>query len=411
MSLTRADAEALDAADPLARFRDVYEMPEGIIYLDGNSLGPPAKAVRARMIDVIDREWGRDLIRSWNLNGWMEAPLRVGAKLAPLIGAAPSEVAVTDSTTVSLFKLAAGALSLRPGRSTLITADDNFPTDLYALQGLEALIPGLALKIVPPGKVLATIDETTAAVVLTHVHYKTSRRWDMAAVNEAAHAKGALTLWDLSHSAGAIVTELNATGSDLAVGCGYKHLAGGPGAPAYVYVAERHQTAIRSPITGWMGHAEPFAFGNAYEPAADIRAMVSGTPGVLGLAALEAALDPLLEAGPAALEAKGLALTELFMRLIGERCAGHGLALLGPTDLTQRGLHVSYSHPDGYAVVQALIARGVIGDFRAPDVCRFGFAPLTLRYADVWDAVEVLTEVLESRAYDRAEFRTRAAVT
>lgn len=411
MSLTRADAQALDAADPLARFRDRYDMPKGVIYLDGNSLGPPAKAVRKHMADVIDREWGQDLIRSWNVNGWMEAPLRVGAKLAPLIGAKPGEVAVTDSTTVSLFKLAAGALSLRPGRTTLVTADDNFPTDLYALQGLAALIPGVRLKTVPPEKVLAAIDEATAAVVLTHVHYKTSRRWDMAAVNEAAHAKGALTLWDLSHSAGAIVTELNATESDLAVGCGYKHLAGGPGAPAYVYVAERHQTAIRSPITGWMGHAAPFDFTGEYQPAPDIRAMVSGTPGVLGIAALEAALDPLLEAGPAALEAKGLALTDLFMRLIAERCAGHGLELLGPRDLKQRALHVSYSHPDGYALVQALIARGVIGDFRAPDVCRFGFAPLTLSYTEVWDAVEHLREVLESRAFDRAEFRARAAVT
>jgi kynureninase len=411
MTLTRADAEALDAADPLARFRQAFETPQGVIYLDGNSLGPPARGVAERIAEVVRAEWGRDLITSWNLNGWMEAPLRVGAKIAPLIGARPHEVVVADSTTVNLFKLAAGALSLRPGRKVLLTPQDNFPTDLYALAGLAALVPGVEVRTVAPADLLGAIDEATAAVVLTQVHYKTSVRWSLAEVTGAAHAKGALCLWDLSHSAGALATDLNGARADLAVGCGYKYLNGGPGAPAYAFVAERHQAAIRSPITGWMGHAEPFEFGPDYRPDPGIRAMVSGTPGILGLAALEAGLELLDEAGSAALEAKGLALAELFIRLVDARCAGHGLELLGPRDMTRRGLHVSYAHPDGYALVQALIARGVIGDFRAPDVARFGFSPLILSFAEVWDAVEILAEVLESRAYDRPEHRARSAVT
>jgi kynureninase len=269
----------------------------------------------------------------------------------------------------------------------------------------------VAVRVVPPEDLLASIDETTAAVVLTQVHYKTSFRWDLAEVTAAAHAKGALSLFDLSHSAGALAIDLAAARADLAVGCGYKYLNGGPGAPAYVFVAERHQRAIRSPVTGWMGHAAPFDFAAGYTPAPDVRALVSGTPGVLGLAALEAAVDLQLRAPPALVEAKGLALADLFIRLVEARCAGHGLALLGPREPARRGLHVSFAHPDGYALVQALIARGVIGDFRSPDVARFGFSPLFLGYAEVWDAVEMLRQVLDERAYDRPEFRARAAVT
>jgi kynureninase len=411
VSLSRAEAEAMDAADPLARFRAAFDLPEGVIYLDGNSLGPPPRATAARLAEVVGREWGRDLITSWNLNGWMDAPLRVGAKIAALIGAGPSEVAVADSTTVNLFKLAAGALSLRPGRQVLLTPADNFPSDLYALEGLAGLIPGVELRIAEPEGLLAAIGEDVAAVVLTQVHYKTSARWDLAQVTAAAHAKGALALWDLSHSVGALAIDVTAARADLAVGCGYKYLNGGPGAPAFVYVAERHQAGIRSPLTGWMGHAEPFAFEGHYRPAADIRGQVSGTPGVLGLAALEAGLDLLAEAGPAATEAKGLALAELFMSLVETRCAGHGLSLLGPRDTARRGLHVAYAHPDGYALVQAAIARGVIGDFRAPDVARYGFSPLFLSYAQVWDAVEILREILATRAFDRDDYRRRATVT
>jgi kynureninase len=411
-ALTRADAERLDAADPLAGFRDAFDLPQGLIYLDGNSLGPPPRAALERLADVARREWGTDLIASWNVNGWMDAPLRVGAKIADLIGAAPHEVAVADSTTVNLFKLAAGALALRPGRRTLITAAGEFPTDMYALEGLAALAPERArYRLLPASEVVAAIDADTACVVLTHVHYRSAERWDMAAVTAAAHAKGALVLWDLSHSAGALAVDLNGCGADLAVGCGYKYLNGGPGAPAFLFVAERHQAKIRSPITGWMGHAEPFAFVDDYRPDPGIRAMVSGTPGVLGISALEAGVDLQRQADRRAMEAKGLALAQLFIELVEARCAGHGLVLDGPRQMDRRGLHVSFRHPDGYAIVQALIARGVVGDFRGPDVLRYGFSPLFVRYAEVWDAVERLREVLETRAYDRPEHRRRAAVT
>ena len=408
--MTRQDAERLDAADPLARFRDAFALPEGVIYLDGNSLGPPPKAVHERLEDVVSRQWGRDLIRSWNVNGWMEAPLRVGAKIARLVGAQAHEVAVADSTSVNLFKLAAGALSLRPGRRTLITTRDNFPTDIYILEGLAGLSPERAqVKVVEPDEVLGAIDEDTAAVVLTQVHYTSALRWDMAAVTAAAHARGALALWDLSHSAGALAVDLNGAGADLAVGCGYKYLNGGPGAPAFLFCAERHLGTIRSPLTGWMGHAAPFEFEDSYRPAADIRGLVSGTPAVLGLAALEAGVDLQVEADPRAVEAKGLALADLFIRRVEQRCPG--LELAGPREMARRGLHASFRHPEAYAIVQALIARGVIGDFRAPDLARFGFAPLYLSHAEVWEAVEILADVVGSRAYEAAAFRQRAAVT
>jgi kynureninase len=410
MVLARAEALAMDAADPLAGLRDAFDLPQGVIYLDGNSLGPPPKAALASLSQAAASEWGRDLIRSWNTNGWMEAPLRVGGKIAGLIGAAPHEVSVADSTSVNLFKLAAGALSLRPGRTTLLAQAGEFPTDLHILQGLcDLLGPRARLKIVPQGELMAALDEDVAALVLSHIHYRTSKRWDMAAVTAAAHAKGALALWDLSHSVGAVVVDLNGAGADLAVGCGYKHLNGGPGAPAFLFVAERHIGAIRQPLTGWLGHAEPFAFEDVHRPAPDIRALTTGTPPILSLTALEAGVDLHLSVDRAAAEAKGAQLSDLFIALIEARCPE--LTVLSPRRAADRGLHVSLTHPDGYAIVQALIGRGVIGDFRAPDVLRFGVSPLFTRFSDVWDAVEILADVLDTRAYDRPEHRTRAAVT
>ena len=408
--MNRYDAATLDAADPLAGFREAFDLPDGVIYLDGNSLGPLPRATAGRLEEVVRQEWGRGLITSWNAAGWIEAPQRAGAKIARLIGAQAHEVAVADSTSVNLYKLAAGALSLRPGRRTILTERGNFPTDVYVLEGLAAL-SGATLKVVAPDAVLDAIDEDTAVVALTHVHYKSARRWDMAALTAAAQARGALALWDLSHTTGALAVDLNVAHADLAVGCGYKYLNGGPGAPAFLFVADRHQAAIRSPLSGWMGHAAPFAFEARYRPSAGIQAMLCGTPPILGLAALEVGLDLLLEAGPQAIEAKGLALCDLFIQLVEARCGGLGLTLTGPRDMADRGLHVSFSHPDGYGLVQALIARGVIGDFREPDIARFGFSPLFLRYADVWDAVEILREVVTTGAHNREEYQQRAAVT
>jgi kynureninase len=279
---------------------------------------------------------------------------------------------------------------------------------VYVLEGVAAA-SGAQLQVVDTDALADAIDEQTAAVVLTHVHYTSARRWDLAAVTAAAHAKGALAIWDLSHTAGALAVDLNAASADLAVGCGYKYLNGGPGAPAWLYVASRHLGSISTSLNGWMGHAEPFAFEDRFRPAADIRALLTGTPPVLGLAALECGIDLQLQADPAAVEAKGLALAERFIAGVAARELGFELS--GPREMAQRGLHVSFRHLDGYAIMQALIARGVIGDFRAPDVIRFGFSPLFLRHADVWDAVEVLAEVVRTRAYDRPEFRARAAVT
>ncbi len=410
--MTRDDALALDAADPLAGLKSAFALPAGVIYLDGNSLGPPPVAAHERMAEVTRRQWGEGLVRSWNTADWIGAPLRVGGKIARLIGAKPTEVTVADSTTVNLFKLAAGALTLRPGRTTILSETGNFPTDLYALQGLEALLGGRTrLKTVPSEDLLGAIDEDTAAVVLTQVHYKTSRRWDMPSVTEAAHAKGALMLWDLCHSVGAIATDLNGAEADLAIGCSYKYLNGGPGAPAFLFVAERHQAQIVSPLTGWMGHAEPFAFEDGYRPAADIRGQITGTPPILGLAALEAGVDLQLQADPAMVEAKGLALCHLFIDEVEARAADPALRLTGPRDLAARGLHVSFAHPQGYALVQAMMARGIVGDFRAPDIARFGFSPLFISYAETWDAAHALADILASKAWDRPEFRTRAAVT
>ena len=410
--MTREDAQALDLTDPLSRFRDAFDLPSGVIYLDGNSLGPPPKAVHERLEQVTRHEWGEGLVSSWNDAAWISTPARVGDKIARLIGANAGEVIVGDSTTVNIFKLTAGALSLRPGRSTLLTETGSFPTDHYSLQGLAALLgDSVRVKAVAPADVAAAVDEDTAAVLLTHVHFKSAQRWDLAALSAAAHAKGALVIWDLCHTTGAVAVDLNGIAADLAVGCGYKYLNGGPGAPSFLFVAKRHQAAIRSPLWGWMGHAEPFAFEDGYRPSGDIRAQITGTPQVLGLAALEVGVDLQLEADPALVEAKGLALANLFIAQVEARAADPALTLASPRDPAQRGLHVAFAHPQGYAIVQAMIARGVIGDFRAPDIARFGFSPLFLSYAQVWDAAQALGEVLATRAWDKPEFRARASVT
>ncbi len=410
--MTRQDAQGFDLADPLARFGDAFDLPKGVIYLDGNSLGPAPLKVHERLEKVSRHEWGEGLVRSWNSARWIEAPGRVGDKIAQLIGAKAGEVVVADSTSVNLFKLAAGALSLRPGRKTLLSETGSFPTNLYVLQGLTHLLGDRAqLKALAPAEVVAAIDEDTAVVVLTHVHFKSAQRWDMAAITAAAHAKGALVIWDLCHTAGAVAVDLNDIGADLAVGCGYKYLNGGPGAPAFLFVAERHQALIQSPLWGWMGHATPFAFEDNYRGASGIRGQITGTPPILGLAALEAGVDLQLEADPARVEAKGLALADLFIAEIESRGADPALKLASPREAGQRGLHVSFSHPEAYAVVQAMIARGIIGDFRAPDIARFGFSPLFLSYAAVWDAAHAMADILAARAWDRPEFHARAAVT
>jgi len=393
---TREECASLDAGDPLAPYRDRFQLPEGVIYLDGNSLGALPKAAVERAHGVIAEQWGSSLIRSWNDADWMELPFKTGDQIARLIGAEEGEVVACDSTSVNLFKLLAAAFAMRPERRVLLTEIDNFPTDNYVAEGVSDFLGERAeRRLAPADKIIGAIDSNTAVVSLTHVNYRTGRIHDMAAINEAAVAHGALTLWDLSHSAGAIPLDLNDSGSDLAVGCGYKYLNGGPGAPAYLFVAKRHHAAIRQPISGWMGHAVPFEFAFQFRPALGIARMLSGTPPVIALAILESGLDILAEAGMAVLHEKSIALCELFMARIGKSCASHGLKLLSPRDSAERGSQVSYAFENGFGAVQALIARGMIGDFREPDVMRFGFAPLYIRYVDVWDAAEALTAVLD----------------
>ena len=412
VDLTRAELAERDWADPLAAFRDDFVLPDGVFYFAGNSLGAMPRLAEARVAEVVAQEWGQDLVRSWNENGWMDMPLRVGAKLAPLIGAKPGEVAAADSTSVNLFKLLASALQLRPGRKVILTETLNFPTDHYIMQGLSQLLAdGCEVREVPSKEIIEAIDETVAVVTLTEVDYRTARLYDMAAVTKAAHQRGALVLWDLSHSAGVVPVDLNGCEADLAVGCGYKYLSGGPGAPAFLYVAERLQNEIEPPLAGWIGHANPFEFSTVYRPAEGIARNLCGTPPILSMAALDAAVEVIAKAGITEIRRKSVEMVDVLIALVEQECGDLGLDVVTPRDAERRGSHVGLRHPDGYPVMRALIARGVVGDFRAPDLMRFGIAPLYLRYTDLWDAVAILREVFADRTWDTPEYRTRAAVT
>ncbi|MCW5729450.1 MAG: kynureninase [Alphaproteobacteria bacterium] len=410
--MDRETCRRMDAADPLRRFRDAFRLPEGVIYLDGNSLGPLMPAVERRLGQVIAGEWGRGLIRSWNDAGWIGLPARAAARIARLIGAAPDEVAVADSTSINLFKLLAGALALRPARRIILSERGNFPTDLYVAEGLAGLLGrGHELRLAEAGALMAALDEDVAVLLLTEVDFRTGRRHDMRALTRAAHDRGALVLWDLAHSAGALPVDLAAADADMAVGCGYKYLNGGPGAPAFLYVRRDLQEQMATPLAGWMGHAAPFDFVPGYRPARGIQRFLCGTPPILSLVALDAALEIWDEVDLAALRAKSLSLCELFIALVEARCGGHGLHLVSPREPERRGSQVSFAHAEGFAIVQALIARGAIGDFRSPDIMRFGFAPLYLRHEDVYDAVEMLAEVLNGREYEDPRHRVRGSVT
>lgn len=403
------DDAALDTADPLKFARQRFSLPAGTIYLDGNSLGALPAATTAAVSELVERQWGEDLIASWNKHDWIDWPKRIAAKLAPILGAKPDELLIADSTGVSLFKLLAAAARARADRHTILTTASNFPTDLYVAQGLATML-GLDLRAVSSGEIIESLDNDVAVLSLTHVDYRTAGIHDIQAINEAAHAVGALAVWDLSHSAGAVELDLTGTGTDLAVGCGYKYLNGGPGAPAFIYVAERLQDQLLNPIQGWMGHADPFAFLEHYGPAAGIARFQTGTPPVIALAALDAGLDTFQGTTMSQLAAKSRSLSQLFVDEVEQRC-GSEVRLASPRDPTRRGSHVVFAHRHGYAVMQALIARGVVGDFRAPDLMRFGFAPLYNSHAEVVRAAAILSEILASREWDQARFRSRLKVT
>jgi kynureninase len=403
------EAQQLDSADPLAFTRQRFRLPEGIIYLDGNSLGALPVAAPAALSETAERQWGEDLIASWNKHRWIDWPTRIAAKLAPIIGAKPSELLIADSTSVCLFKLLAAAARSRPGRKTIVSQKRNFPTDLYVTQGLCDSL-GLTLKAVEPHEITGAISSDTAVVTLTHVDYRSAAFYDMRAVNEAARAAGALVVWDLSHSAGALELDLDSEGAELAVGCGYKYLNGGPGAPAFLYVAESLQDELANPLQGWMGHAEPFAFVDDYRPAAGMLKFLTGTPSILALAALDAGLATFDGIAMDDLAAKSRSLSQLFIKEVETRCGGE-VSLASPRDPTQRGSHVVFTHPEGYAIMQALIARGVIGDFRAPDLMRFGFAPLYNSHVEMVCAAEILADILTTAEWDQPNFRDRKKVT
>ena len=405
-------ALALDAADPLRGCRDWFALPPELIYLDGNSLGALPRATPEAMRRVVTGEWGTDLIGSWNSHDWIGLPQRLGNRIAPLIGAGDGEVLVCDSTSVNLYKLIVAALAARPGRRTIVTEADNFPTDVYVAQGVMATMgQGHRLNAVAADALLQAIDSDTALLMLTHVHYASATLHDMAALTRAAQAAGALVLWDLSHSAGAVPVDLAGCNADLAVGCGYKYLNGGPGAPAFLYVAKRLQQQLATPLSGWMGHAAPFAFVQDYAPAEGIDRFLCGTPSVLAMAALEQGLALFERVDRAALFAKGRRLGDYYIALMEARCAAMGFTLASPRDGTLRGSHVSHAHPQAWPICRALAARGVVGDFRAPDMLRMGFAPLYTGFADVWHAVDVLADIMATGAWDDPRFHARATVT
>ncbi|MEM7350454.1 MAG: kynureninase [Acidobacteriota bacterium] len=411
-AVTREKVVQRDREDPLAALREHFDLPPDLRYFDGNSLGPLQPASRERVHDTVARQWGQDLIQSWNQHAWIDLPRKVGGKIARLIGAEPSEVVVADSTSVNLFKLLAAALALNPGRTVILSEASQFPTDLYMAQGLATMAAAKpSLRLVERRELLSAIDRDVAVLSLSHVDFKTGELADLSAITAAAHERGALVLWDLSHSAGAMEIELDGAGVDLAVGCTYKFLNGGPGAPAYVYVARRHHEQARSPLWGWFGHRTPFAFDTDYQPAAGIDRFQCGTPPVLSLAALDSALDVFEGMDLGALRLKSTALGDLFLELVEQRCQDQGLEIACPTDSRRRGSQVALRHPAGYPIMQALIERRVVGDFRTPDILRFGLCPLYQRYLDVWDAVETLRQILAERSWDKERFHHRSAVT
>lgn len=431
MTTTLQDCRALDAADPLRPLRDLFTLPQGVIYLDGNSLGVLPRATPARVAQAVSQEWGQGLIRSWNDAHWFTLPQRLGDKIGGLVGARPGEAVATDSTSVNLYKVLSAAIHIarreHPGRSVVVSERNNFPTDLYIAESL-CNERGYTLGLVDDGQAAHALGEEVAVLMLTHVNYRTGEMHDMGALTAAAHGEGALVVWDLAHSAGAVPVDLHAADADFAVGCGYKYLNGGPGAPAFVWVHPRHVDRFEQPLSGWWGHAAPFEFTPGYLPASGVSRYLCGTQPILSMTALECGLDTVLASerlgGMSALRTKSLALTDLFIRLVEERCDGRGLGLATPREHARRGSQVSLTRAEGaYAIVQALIARGVIGDFRAgdrsalagrvatPDILRFGFTPLYIGFEDTWHAVEHLRQVLDSGEWQRPEFNQQHAVT
>ncbi|TPL04461.1 kynureninase [Mesorhizobium sp. B2-4-11] len=408
-----AAIKAMDTADPLRAMRDRFTLPQGVIYLDGNSLGAASPAVFGELQKAATQEWAQHLIRAWNTAGWFDMPVELGDQLGRLIGAAAGQTVVCDTTSINIYKVLHAALGMRPDRSVIVAEGDSFPTDLYMAEGVASTRPGTVLRLegVDAPTIEELIDERVAVILVNHVNYKSGQLRDMAALTRTAHDAGALIVWDLCHTAGALPVELDRSNADFAVGCTYKYLNGGPGAPAFIYAAERHHGDVRQPLSGWWGHARPFAFEQGFAAGTGIRRFLCGTQPVLSMRALKGALDVWAEVDMAEARRKSMALTDLFIQLVEAKCGAYGLELESPRDGNERGSQVSFLHPHGYQVMRALIERGVIGDFRAPSTIRFGFTPLYVGYVDVWQAVEVLEDILRTDAWQEARFAVKAAVT
>ena len=407
------ELQQLDRDDPLRNYRSLFHLPEGVIYLDGNSLGPAPKEVFKKMEKVLHQEWAEDLIRSWNNAGWWELTDRLGSMVAKLIGADDDEVVVCDTTSVNLHKVLHAALSLKPERNKVIAEADCFPSDLYVLEGVKSLRPDLEILLEgrDGSSIPEMLDEQVAAVLINHVDYRSGIIRDMENLTRQVQEFGGLAVWDLSHSTGVFPVQLNRCRVDFAVGCTYKYLNGGPGAPAYLYAASRHHAACNQPLSGWFGHARPFDFERHFDPDSGIRRFVCGTQPILSLRALQSGLEIYQDVSLQQVREKSMALTDLFIMLLKNECAAWELEIISPEDASQRGSQVAVSHPEGYAVMQALISRGVIGDFRAPNLMRFGFAPLFLSYQDIHDAVKQLKQILESEEWNQEAFLQKSKVT
>ena len=404
--------EKLDREDTLADKRELFALPQNTIYLDGNSLGALPTAVEAAVGELVSQQWGHDLIASWNKHSWIDLPVSVGEKIAPLIGAAAGQVVCTDSISVNLFKLLSTALSLQPGRRTIVSQKDNFPTDLYMVEGLAQMLgpERCQLRAVDSDALLDALDDDVAVLLLTHVNFRSGQMHDMQALTAAAHEQGVLVLWDLAHSAGVVALELDEWQVDMAVGCGYKFLNGGPGAPAFLYLAQRHQNIVTQPLSGWMGHRRAFDFAPGYEPAAGVQRYLGGTPGILSMTALEAALDVFADVSMHDVRAKSSLLTQCFMELVQES-ALDGIRIISPAEPAQRGSQVSLSHDNAYAISQALIEEGVVVDFRAPDIVRFGFSPLYNSFREIGLAAESLARIVREQRFLEPRFQVRSRVT
>lgn len=411
--LSYAALQQRDIDDPLSAKRAAFYLPDNIVYLDGNSLGAMPDVAAKRAAEVVSQQWGKDLITSWNRHHWIDLPFTVGDKIGRLIGAAAGQVVCCDSTSVNLFKVLCAALSLQPARSKVLSVSGNFPTDLYMVEGLNALTGHnhCLLQLVDEAELEHVISEQVAVLLLTQVDFRSGRLFDMAKLTRLAQDNGVLVIWDLAHSAGALPLALDACHVDFAVGCGYKYLNGGPGAPAFIYAAKRHHAALQQPLTGWMGHKAPFSFNTQYEKAAGIAQFLTGTPAVISMSVLDAALDVFADVDMTQLRQKSLALADCFHQLVNQHECLTELQRITPYDTAERGSQLAYRHPQAYALCQALIKQGVIADFRAPDILRLGFTPLYLRYTDVWTAADILANVMGSGEYLKAEHQTKHKVT